>query len=95
MHGATLDELRELSRRSRSAQGAAFAGLGATLVGSAFGAFWAVLSGGLALVGFAYVMGQERGAFRRVFKRIAEDKRSRRLEIQEPGAPTTVSQNGA
>lgn len=90
MQGASIEELRELSRRSRRAQTAGFLGLllalalvPVALVVPAWATLAVFATGGLAFVGYAYAVGQERGAFRRVFRRISEDKRAtRRVEVE-------------
>lgn len=102
-HGPTLDELRELSRRSRRAQRWAFAGMvvllalyPAQLALAPWAPAWALVYGGAvvggALVAWAaFVAGEERGAFRRVFRRIKEEKkRTRTLVPEGPEAPAAV-----
>lgn len=89
MHGATLEELRELARRSRRSHGwgvltlalamAAAAAVG-VLHSLAPGWMWpatyaGLVANGAAFLRFAYVAGEERGAFRRVFRRIADDRK--------------------
>ena len=59
------------------------------LPGSALFALFA--AGGAAFVGYAYFAGQERGAFRRVFRRIADDRRmARTLVPEEPMTAAVV-----
>lgn len=83
---ATLEELRDLSRRSRRAQRWGFLGALVVLLlvpaqvmlapwpEGAWTAMGAVAVGGGAFVRYAYLAGEERGAFRRVFRRIAQEK---------------------
>lgn len=97
MDGATREELRELGRRSRRAQRWGFLGmLAMLLLVAAQGALHAwvrepwlsvalVGTGGAALLRYAYLAGEERGAFRKVFRRIAEDRRATRVVVQEGG----------
>lgn len=97
MQGATIEELRELSRRSRTTQGIGFLALGAGLVGVVLAAAsWEPLAyvglgaAGLAFVAYAFASGQERGAFRRVFRRISTE-RKRTLVIQEGSRKETLA----
>lgn len=87
MQGASLTELRDLSLWSRRTQRVGLLGILAIMVAIPaqllFGAWLAaapagaiVLSvAGVAFVAYAFAAGRERGAFRRVFRRIADDKR--------------------
>lgn len=90
MQGATIDELRELSRRSRQTQGVGFLALLTGIGGVLLGAMaWEMLAyagvglAGLAFVAYAHAAGKERGAFRRVFRRISTE-RKRTLVVQGP-----------
>ena len=96
MTGASLAELRDLSRRSRRAQKRGFLAILLVLVAvplelilSRFVGSWGpaivVITGGLAFVSYAYAVGEERGAFRRVFRRLSEERRAtRRVPVAEP-----------
>jgi hypothetical protein len=97
---ATLEELRELSRRSRRAQRWGFLAILAVMLAvpleivlaryaAAWGSVIILVMAGLAFVAYAYVVGQERGAFRRVFARLAQEKRGTRTLV--PEAPARVS----
>lgn len=100
MHGATIEELRELSRRSRRTLRVGALALVAALllfpaqlvlatwIGGAWLAPVSLAVGGALVVHFAFIAGQERGAFRRVFRRIAEEKRTRTLVPQ--ASPSVV-----
>lgn len=88
MQGPTIEELRELSRRSRQTQGVGFLALAAGLVGVVLASMsWDALAyaglgvAGLAFVAYAHAAGKERGAFRRVFRRMATE-RKRTLVVQ-------------
>lgn len=91
MQGATIEELRELSRRSRRAQKVGFLGLILTLalvplavMLPARTTMFVFTAAGLAFVGYAYAVGQERGAFRKVFRRLSDEKRmTRRVNVEE------------
>lgn len=99
--GASLDELRDLSRRSRRTQRWGFLTILGTLVLVPAASFFAgtphlswalaltLVAGGLLFTRFAFVAGQERGAYRRVFKRINDERKAaRRLVVQEgPAEP--------
>lgn len=99
MQGATLEELRELSRRSRRTQRIAFLALLAVLVmvpaalvaqawlAPSVAATAVVVLGGALLLWYAYVAGQERGAYRKVFARLQEARRTRTLVPDAPAAP--------
>ena len=88
---ATLDELRDLSRRSRRAQRWAILAtltalilyptqlLIATRYDATIVTAGALALGALPFLRYAYLAGQERGAFRRVFRRIADDRLTRRI----------------
>lgn len=92
-----LDDLRDLSRRARRAhnRGTLVVVLGmlalpALLMANALAPTWTGWAAGLLLllVGAAFVMyahavGQSRGAFRRVFRTLNEEKRARRLVVEE------------
>lgn len=89
-----LSILRELAARSRRTQRTGALALLACLLLLPFtfwaseawpGAAWALpygatLAGGLLLVAYAKVAGEERGAYRRVFK---EAKKARRVAVEE------------
>ncbi|HET6405483.1 MAG TPA: hypothetical protein VFH78_12625 [Candidatus Thermoplasmatota archaeon] len=105
---ATLEELRDLSRRSRRAQRWGFLALLAALLlypAQVLASQWLdatlVAVAGLALaalpfVRYAYLAGEERGAFRRVFRRLADERRTRTLVPEDatakPAAPALVAQ---
>ena len=88
---ATLDELRDLSRRSRRAQRWGMLAIltalilypAQILVASWFDAtlvaFGALILGATPFVRYAYLAGQERGAFRRVFRRLADERLTRSI----------------
>lgn len=87
----TLDELRDLSRRSRRAQRWGFLALLVALLlypAQALAARWldathvaiaALVLGALPFLRYAYLAGEERGAFRRVFRRLADERLTRTL----------------
>lgn len=94
----TLDDLRDLSRASFRAQNAGFLAMAGTLPILALVAWlqaWPVAFGGCAIAGglfvnYAYRAGAERGLFRKVFRRMQEEKKAaRRLGI---GAPSTQAE---
>ena len=88
---ATLEELRDLSRRSRRAQRWGFMALLVALLlypAQALVAQWlhptwvavgALSLGALPFLRYAYLAGEERGAFRRVFRRLADEKLNAQL----------------
>lgn len=97
----TLEDLRELARRSRRAQAWGFLALAGTLAllpltalvlvaapgWHMFSIYGAAVAGGALMLVFAYAAGQERGAFRRVFARLQDERRAARtLTVQEPPA---------
>lgn len=100
MSGPTLDELRDLSLRSRREQrlgGVAMLGsllffpvVGLALAfapGYAWHAVYAAAAGAGALfVLYSRSAGQTRGAFRRTFKRIKDDAKARTLVPDGPSA---------
>lgn len=100
----TLEELRDLSRRSRRAQRWAFLALLVALLlypAQALAAQWippnlailgALVVGALPFLRYAYLAGEERGAFRRVFRRLANERLTRTLV---PSAPPTTVEAGA
>lgn len=104
MTGPTLEELRELSQRSRRAQrwGALailstllLVPLGALLQGlvaAAWVQYGTVLAGGVLFLAYAYFAGEERGAFRRVFRRVKEDARVRTLFPEGPSEAAPAPQ---
>lgn len=95
----TLDELRELSRRSRRAQRwGSLAILVALLLYPAqalaprwlpatYVAIGALVLGALPFLRYAYLAGEERGAFRRVFRRLSDENLTRTLVPTEAQAP--------
>lgn len=97
---ATLQEIRELSRRSRRAQRRGLLGMLTLLLaipahhilaptlGTSWAAALAVTAGGATLVAYAHAVGEERGAFRRVFRRIADEKQETRTIV--PGEAATA-----
>lgn len=95
MQGATLEELRDLSRRSRRAHrygvGAIVGALLLVPLAIAAPFSWvpyaAVVLGGALLLRYAHVAGEERGAFRKVFARIREDRLTRTLVPVAAEAP--------
>lgn len=106
MQGASLAELRDLSRTSRRAQQRGFLAillvllsvpielLVARFVGT-WGPALIVVTGGLMFVWYAHSVGQERGAFRRVFRRLSEERKTRRLDVQGPAATAPEEQEMA
>lgn len=101
MHGATLEELRDLSRRSRRtlawgllaatacllALPASFFLADAAPALAPHAATRAVVLGGLLLLKFAHVAGQERGAYRALFRKAQRAALARTLT---PEAPPTL-----
>ena len=102
MTSATIEELRDLARHSRrTAAWGVLALTGALLLfpivtlayelwpaSRAWFTFGAFATGGALLVRFAFVAGQERGAFRKVFARVARDvseekERTRRVPVAQ------------
>jgi hypothetical protein len=100
MQGATLDELRDLSRRSRRTLAWGALSVATTLlllpltffVADAFPAFasWAaggaVVAAGLLFLKFAHAAGQERGAFRKLFRDAKRRALARTLTPEGPAA---------
>ncbi|HVM44508.1 MAG TPA: hypothetical protein VM582_01130 [Candidatus Thermoplasmatota archaeon] len=94
----TLEELRDLSRRSRRAQRAAFLALLALLLlypAQVLLAQWlpptlvavgALALGAVPFLRYAYLAGEERGAFRKVFRRLADERRTRTLVPEDAQA---------
>lgn len=94
----TLEELRELSLRSRRAQRWGFLAalilimlypaqiLLAQWVPVPYAAVGALAIGAIPAVRFAYLAGAERGAFRRVFRRLADERRTRTIVPDGPAA---------
>ena len=86
----TLDELRDLSRRSRKEQRRGLVALaGSAMLFPALGLAWvlapdrlaeaayaAAALAGFLLVAYAHAAGQTRGAFRKVFRRIKDERAS-------------------
>lgn len=103
MTGPTLEELRELSQRSRRAHGWGILAILGTLlllplsvllagfVPQAWLAYGATLVGGGLFVAYGYQAGKERGAFRRVFRRVKEEHRLRVLVPEAPGAQASAA----
>ena len=77
---ATIDELRELSRRSLLTYRVAMLAMVGMLALVAFAtrSMLATLAGGALVVTVAFVMGQERGAFRKVMR----DAKKRRAAVK-------------
>lgn len=100
MQGATIEEMRELSRRSRRAHrwgmlaiaGALALVPVALLAPLAWAPYLAVVLGGALLLRYAHVAGQERGAFRKVFARMKEDRLRRVLVPDAPKATVKVAE---
>ena len=102
MQGATLEELRDLSRRSRRTLAWGALAVTASLVMlptvftladlapglAAWAATGAVLLGGLLFLKFAHAAGQERGEFRRLFRQAKRNALDRTLTPTAP-APAT------
>lgn len=96
MMSATLAELRELSVRSRrSHRAAVLTMLGLLLLvplyvtldawlHAAWVGYGVVAAGGALLLRYAHTAGKERGAFRKVFARMREDRLKK--QIAEPSA---------
>lgn len=102
MTGAKLDELRELSLRSRRAQRWGFlAALIALLLhptqllathttDPTLASAIALALGALPLLRYAYLAGEERGAFRRVFRRLADERRTHTIVPTDAQAAAQV-----
>lgn len=95
----TLDDLRDLSRASFRAQNAGFLAMAGTLSSLALVAWlqvWPVAFGACAIAGglfvnYTYRAGKERGLFRKVFRRVQEEKKAaRRLDVEAPAKPAEV-----
>lgn len=100
----TLDELRELSRRSRRAGKWGALSLVGTLAllpalalvanlapaWYAAATYAAVAVGGALFLAYAFVAGEERGAFRKVFKRV-KDERSATRSVPVEETPVRVA----
>lgn len=91
----TVEDLRELSRRTIRAQNAGFlATLGTLLLFplvALVGVSWWTLAGAAALGGglfvhYAWRAGEARGAFRRVFKRVKTERRAARSLVPADAA---------
>lgn len=103
MTGPHLQELRELSHRSRRSQRAAFLALliglllypAQELAQTRWPTSWttaiALAIGALPFLRYAYLAGQERGAFRRVFRRIADETRTRTIVPADAQAPALAA----
>lgn len=98
MQGASLAELRDLSLRSRRAQRRGLLSILAVMLAvpleivvsrfvGAWGPVLVLVTGGIAFVLYAHAAGEERGAFRRVFRRISEERRTRTIVPEGPPAP--------
>lgn len=106
----TMDELRELSRRSRRASTwGIMALLGTLLMFPALAivldwapawhraaTYTALVAGGALMLRYAYVAGEERGAYRRVFRRVQKESRAaaRRVPVEEPAAMAVTVEEG-
>jgi phage-related minor tail protein len=102
MSAVSLEELRELALRSRRAQRWGFLSLALALLlfplqlvlaqwmRGEIAAVAALAAGGALLVRYAYLAGEERGAFRKVFRRLAQERRTRTLVVEVPAAPLVV-----
>lgn len=100
---ATLDELRDLSRRSRRAQRWALLAiltamilyptqlLLATWIDSTLVTIGALVLGAAPFLRYAYLAGQERGAFRRVFRRLADERLTRSITPTDARAEAQAS----
>lgn len=98
----TLQELRELSKRSRRVAAWGTVALAGTLVMfpvlalvATFAPAWYAYAtyaglglGGALLLRFAFIAGEERGEYRKVFRRAREDARTRTVPVQAPAAET-------
>lgn len=105
MKGATLEELRELSLRSRRSHRAAVLTMLGLLVlvplyvalamwlPAAWTAYGVVGAGGAMLLNYAHTAGKERGTFRKVFARMRED-RLRSVVVQEAEREITRADSG-
>lgn len=103
MNGPTLDELRDLSRRSRRTQRWGFLTILGTLLLVPAASFFAgsphlswalaitLVVGGLLFTRFAFVAGQERGAYRRVFKRLNDERKAARTLVVQESAPEPLA----
>ena len=101
MQGATLEELRDLSRRSRRtlAWGVVAVATCLLLLPATFlaadllpayassAAGLAVVLGGVLLLKFAHVAGQERGEFRRLFRQARERVLARTVTPEAAASP--------
>lgn len=110
MQGTTREELRELSRRSRRTQRWGMLTILAVLLLVPLQlvlqrwmtletvALGVVAAGGLLFLRYAYVAGQERGEYRRIFARLKEERRQTRTLVPtgpaavEPAAALVVQQ---
>lgn len=98
MQGATLAELRDLSRRSRRTHRWGLASLVGALalvpvalaLPFAWAPYAATMGGGALLLRYAHVAGQERGAFRKVFARIREDRLARTIVPDAPARAAVI-----
>lgn len=92
-----MEDLRELSQRSRRTMRAGLAAVAlalllfplALLVGASWALYPALGVAGLVTVGYAKIAGEERGAYRRIFRRLKDEKRTRRLVPDEPAQATS------
>ena len=99
----TLQELRELSKRSRRVAGWGTVALAGTLVlfpvlalvaslapaWYGYATYAALALGGALLLRFAFIAGQERGEYRKVFRRARESARTRSVPVE--GAPSAAA----
>lgn len=91
----TVEDLRELSRRTIRAQNAGFLAMLGTLLlfplVALVGLAWWTLAGAAALGGalfvhYAWRAGEARGEFRKVFKRVKAERRAARTLVPSEGA---------
>ena len=104
MQGATLEELRDLSRRSRKTLAWGVLAVATCLLllpvtfllaarlpaHASWAALGAILLGGVLLLKFAHVAGQERGEFRRLFRQAKQRALARTLVPEPPAAETAA-----
>ena len=104
MQGATLEELRDLSRRSRRTLAWGVLAVATCLLLlpvtflladlrpalASWAAVGAILLGGALLLKFAHVAGQERGEFRRLFRLAKQRALARTLTPEAPAAQTAA-----
>ena len=109
MQGASVDELRELSRRSRRTLAWGTLAVATSLLLlpvtflladllpalAAWSATGAILLAGLLLLKFAHVAGQERGEFRRLFRAARQRALTRTLTPDAPQAAQPAGERSA